>query len=72
MKPSEILEALTDWRQGVFVPADTSARMCFCVGPQNGEPVCPCRMSRLTIRNGRYVEVIDHGPAPAREDDSSD
>lgn len=22
----------------------TEARACFCVGPQNGDPVCPCQM----------------------------
>ena len=28
---------------------------CFCVGPQNGEPLCPCRMRDVQIRDGRYV-----------------
>jgi hypothetical protein len=35
---------------------------CFCIGPQNGQPICPCHMRRVEVRNGRYVEVIDHGP----------
>lgn len=39
-------------------------RACHCVGPQNGDPVCPCRMPYLKIVNGRYIETIDHGPAP--------
>lgn len=39
-------------------------KQCFCVGPQNGNPVCPCKMLSLKIVNGRYVETIDHGPAP--------
>lgn len=38
-------------------------RFCFCIGPQNGDPLCPCRMHGVTIRDGRYVEIIDHGPA---------
>ena len=46
-------------------------RACFCVGPQGGDPVCPCHMRSLhvehgryveTIYHGRYVETIDHGP----------
>jgi hypothetical protein len=35
---------------------------CFCIGPQNGEPLCPCRMRSVEIKDGRYVQVIDHGP----------
>lgn len=35
---------------------------CFCVGPKNGEPLCPCRMRNVQVRNGRYIEIIDHGP----------
>ena len=28
---------------------------CFCIGPQNGEPLCPCRMRGVIIRDGRYI-----------------
>lgn len=35
---------------------------CFCIGPQNGEPLCPCRMRAIRQEGGRYVEHIDHGP----------
>jgi hypothetical protein len=38
---------------------------CFCIGPQNGEPYCPCRMRDLGIvkRNGRWVQPEkDLGP----------
>ncbi len=35
---------------------------CFCVGPQNGEPLCPCQMRHVERRNGRYVQTIDYGP----------
>lgn len=24
--------------------SSNETRACFCVGPQNGDPVCPCRM----------------------------
>lgn len=39
-----------------------SSSACFCVGPQGGAPVCPCRMRSVRVENGRYVETIDHGP----------
>ena len=35
---------------------------CNCVGPQHGEPLCPCRMRGVQIKDGRYVEIVDHGP----------
>lgn len=36
---------------------------CFCRGPQNGEPLCPCEMVGVTIKNGRYVRPArDLGP----------
>lgn len=38
---------------------------CGCVGPQNGQPLCPCAMRNVTIENGRYVRKEDLGPAPA-------
>lgn len=45
---------------------------CNCIGPQNGDPVCPCQMRGVAIRNGRYVRVIDLGPAPADSFTSED
>lgn len=36
---------------------------CNCIGPQNGQPVCPCAMRSVTIENGRYVQLHDLGPA---------
>ncbi len=39
---------------------------CHCVGPQNGQPRCPCAMRGVQIINGRYVlPAQDLGPAPA-------
>lgn len=35
---------------------------CNCVGPRNGQPLCPCAMRGVTIKDGRYVQEIDHGP----------
>jgi len=35
---------------------------CNCVGPRNGQPLCPCMMRSVSVENGRYVQTIDHGP----------
>ncbi len=40
---------------------------CNCIGPQNGEPACPCAMRHVKIVDGRYVQVNDLGPAPAAQ-----
>jgi len=43
-----------------------AAHQCNCIGPQNGEPRCPCRMSNVMIRDGRYVQrEVDLGAVPA-------
>lgn len=38
-------------------------RPCNCIGPQNGEPLCPCAMRGVTVEDGRYVQRRDLGPA---------
>jgi hypothetical protein len=35
-------------------------KACYCLGPQNGDPVRPCRMKYVHVVNGRFVE--DRGP----------
>lgn len=50
-----------DPRQFGFCGGQT-ARACNCVGPKNGQPKCPCLMQNLRVLDGRWVEVIDHGP----------
>ena len=38
---------------------------CNCIGPQNMEPMCPCKMraSRIFKRNGRWIQPeVDLGP----------
>ena len=36
---------------------------CCCVGPQNREPLCPCKMRGVIKRNGRYIQPeVDLGP----------
>ena len=37
-------------------------RACNCIGPQNGQPLCPCMMAGVEVKNGRYVKTIDYGP----------
>ena len=37
---------------------------CGCIGPQRGEPVCPCQMASVKVVDGRYVMTRDLGPAP--------
>jgi hypothetical protein len=40
------------------------AHACNCMGPQNGDPVCPCMMKGVTIVDGRYIKTQDLGPVP--------
>jgi hypothetical protein len=35
---------------------------CNCIGPQNGNPVCPCRMKAVYVRDNRFLEIHDLGP----------
>lgn len=45
--------------------ARESAKACYCTGPRPGEPLCPCRMRSVVVRNGRYViPEQDLGPVP--------
>ena len=42
---------------------DTNAQSCGCVGPQNGEPLCPCMMRGMIKRDGRWIRPEqDLGP----------
>lgn len=43
-------------------PFEVSLRACGCIGPQNGNPKCPCMMQNMRQVNGRWIETIDHGP----------
>ena len=35
---------------------------CNCIGPQEGQPLCPCQMRHVQIVDGRYVRITDLGP----------
>lgn len=44
---------------------------CACMGPQNGEPLCPCQMRGMIQRDGKWIrpeqvigDVIPQVPAP--------
>ena len=40
-----------------------TSHVCACIGPQNGEPRCPCVMRGVVQRNGRWVKPEqDLGP----------
>lgn len=42
---------------------DQVSHSCGCVGPQRGEPYCPCRMRGVIQRDGRWIEPErDLGP----------
>lgn len=61
------LEVTKEWFQKRAALEDgheisAGERQCYCIGPQNGAPVCPCRMTSVTVENGRYVERRDLGP----------
>lgn len=52
---------MTEWK----LDTDTNVRTCGCIGPQNGEPYCPCMMraNRVYQKDGRWVEPEkDLGP----------
>lgn len=45
----------------------THASSCFCIGPQNGQPLCPCQMRSVTQVDGRWVRTQDLGPVNSYE-----
>lgn len=55
---------------GELKTGDVIGRACHCMGPQNGEPLCPCSMRGVIVRDGRYiVPERDLGPVgPAASD----
>ena len=41
----------------------TDMHACNCIGPQAGQPLCPCMMRSVAVKNGRWVEPKrDLGP----------
>lgn len=54
------------WRvtgQTLGIPAGSSTHSCNCIGPQRGQPRCPCGMRGIVARDGRWVQLErDLGP----------
>lgn len=46
----------------------TYSRACNCIGPQKGQPRCPCMMRGVQEVDGRYVKIEDLGPVKHKED----
>lgn len=40
---------------------DAEVHACNCVGPQNGQPKCPCMMKSVRIIDGEYVQITRLG-----------
>lgn len=47
------------WNQGVHP--------CCCMGPMDGNPVCPCNMKYVKIVDGHYIQITDMGKVGDRE-----
>ena len=46
------------------MPPAVAVSPCYCIGPQNGQPRCPCAMRGVVVRNGRYIQMeVALGPA---------
>lgn len=52
--------------KGLTKPLEAASVACCCSGPQGNQPVCPCQMRSVQIIDGRYVRVVDLGPAPTK------
>lgn len=60
-------------------PRPPAPRACFCIGRQNGEPACPCRMRAMARErrgwlcdrcgnvHGPHVDSCPEGLSPLRE-----
>ena len=50
--------------QTLITGPNKQTHICNCVGPQNGQPLCPCAMRGVIVRDGRYIQPErDLGPA---------
>lgn len=37
------------------ITGQPAGRLCNCVGPQDGQPLCPCQMGGLIMRDGNWI-----------------
>jgi len=44
---------------------------CCCIGPQNGEPLCPCAMRVAIAQNGYFYVPVKKSP-PDNTDNSKE
>lgn len=57
------MDQATRAQQLASIEASSSTHSCGCVGPQDGQPRCPCHMRGVIERNGRWiVPEQDLGP----------
>lgn len=43
-------------------PVHPFPQSCFCVGPQNGDPECPCRMrARSAFKSNDWLDGFEAG-----------
>lgn len=50
-------------------PIHALPQPCFCVGPQNGDPVCPCAMrNHLGAGNKAWLDGFEAGRKSAEKD----
>ena len=49
----------------------THTYACNCIGPQRGEPLCPCKMRGVIVRDGRYI-LPEQDLDPVRDKDSDE
>lgn len=40
--------------------ARPESEACGCMGPQWGQPLCPCRMNWVEEVNGKYYQIHEH------------
>lgn len=60
-------QCLCDWKYGPapsrLTAAEPAPVQCGCIGPQRGQPLCPCAMRGVVVKDGRYVRPAqDLGP----------
>lgn len=64
MTREDHLKLLANMHPWIGTKTQPNVHSCGCIGPQNGQPLCPCAMRGVKIIDGRYVRVEDLGPAP--------
>lgn len=54
---------ITNEQQAIrnFLSKDAPLSMpCGCMGPMDGQPVCPCRMAWVEVVDGKYYQIQEH------------